>query len=55
LHLHLDGRRVIAILSTAAIAALAKWEEWLNLSRGLGDRVALVIGIIVAMLAAVEL
>jgi SPW repeat-containing protein len=61
---------VIAILSIAALAAFAMWEEWLNLVAGLWTIVApwvlkfqgttamtvhVVIGIIVAVLAAIEL
>ncbi|TMJ47767.1 MAG: hypothetical protein E6G85_26820 [Alphaproteobacteria bacterium] len=61
---------VIAILSIAALAAFAVWEEWLNLVAGLWTIVSpwalgfqgktamtvhVVIGIIVAVLAAVEL
>jgi len=61
---------VIAILSIAALAAFAVWEEWLNLVAGLWAIVSpwalgfqgttamtvhVVIGIIVAVLAAVEL
>ena len=61
---------VIAILSIAALAAFAVWEEWLNLVSGLWAIVSpwalgfqgttamtvhVVIGIIVAVLAAVEL
>jgi len=63
---------IIAILSVAALAAFAFWEEWLNLVLGLwllispwavrfafDDRTAMqvhiMIGIIVAVLAAVEL
>jgi hypothetical protein len=61
---------VIAILSIAALAAFAVWEEWLNLIAGLWAIVSpwvlgfqgttamtvhVVIGIIVAVLAAVEL
>ena len=58
------------VLSIAALAAFAVWEEWLNLIVGLwlivspwvlkfqgnsGMRIDVVIGIIVAILAAVEL
>jgi hypothetical protein len=61
---------VIAALSIAALAAFAFWEEWLNLALGLWTlvspwalgfqntpamRVYVVIGILVAVLAAVEL
>jgi hypothetical protein len=61
---------VIAILSIAALAAFAVWEEWLNLVAGLWTIVSpwvlkfqgttamtvhVVIGIIVAVLAAIEL
>lgn len=61
---------VIVVLSIAALAAFAVWEEWLNLIVGLwlivspwvlkfngtkAMRVELVIGIIVAVLAAIEL
>jgi hypothetical protein len=61
---------VIAILSIAALAAFAAWEEWLNLIVGLwvvvspwilgfqgttAMAVHVVLGIIVAVLAAVEL
>ena len=61
---------VIVVLSIAALAAFAVWEEWLNLIVGLwlivspwvlkfqGTRamwVDVVIGIIVAVLAAIEL
>src|SRR6266567_3156742 len=61
---------VIGILSIAALAAFAVWEEWLNLIAGLWAIVSpwvlgfqgttamtvhVVIGIIVAVLAAVEL
>ena len=61
---------VIAILSIAALAAFAVWEEWLNLLAGLWAMVSpwvlgfqgttamtvhVVIGIIVAALAAIEL
>lgn len=60
---------VIAVLSIAALAAFAVWEEWLNLVAGLGLIVSpwllgfqnsdamtidVVIGVIVALLAAVE-
>ena len=61
---------VIVVLSIAALAAFAVWEEWLNLIVGLwlivspwvlkfqgtsGMRIDVVIGIIVAVLAAVEI
>jgi heme/copper-type cytochrome/quinol oxidase subunit 3 len=61
---------VIAVLSVAALAAFAEWEEWLNLVAGLwaiaspwvlgfqettAMTVHVVIGVIVAALAAVEL
>jgi hypothetical protein len=61
---------VIAILSIAALAAYAVWEEWLNLIIGLwvivspwalgfastpAKTVHLTIGILVAVLAAIEL
>jgi hypothetical protein len=61
---------IIVVLSIAALAAFAVWEEWLNLIVGLwlivspwvlkfqgtsGMRIDVVIGIIVAILAAVEL
>jgi hypothetical protein len=61
---------IIAVLSLAALAALAVWEEWLNLIMGLWVIVSpwvlqfqesnammihVVIGIIVAVLAAIEL
>ncbi len=62
---------VIAVLAIAALAAFAVWEEWLNLIVGLwtlvspwvlgfyGDKtpmtVHVVVGILVAVLAAVEL
>ena len=61
---------VIAVLAIAALAAFAVWEEWLNLIVGLwtmvspwvlgfqGTRamtVSVVIGIAVAILAAIEL
>jgi hypothetical protein len=61
---------VIAVLSIAALAAFAQWEEWLNLIVGLwvlvspwvlhfagttAMRVNVVIGIIVALIAAIEL
>jgi hypothetical protein len=60
---------IIAVLSIAALAAFAVWEEWLNLTAGLGLIVApwllgfqdsdamtidVVIGVIVAALAALE-
>ncbi|MGA8612693.1 MAG: SPW repeat protein [Xanthobacteraceae bacterium] len=61
---------VIAVLSIAALAAFAVWEEWLNLIVGLwaiaapwvlgfqgttAMTVSVVIGVIVAVLAAIEL
>ena len=61
---------IIAVLSIAALAAFAEWEEWLNLVVGLWVLVSpwvlgfaqttamwvhVVIGIIVAVIAAVEL
>jgi len=61
---------IIVVLSIAALAAFAVWEEWLNLIVGLwlivspwvlkfqgtsGMRIDVVIGIIVAVLAAIEL
>ena len=62
---------VIVVLSIAALAAFAVWEEWLNLIAGLwliaspwvlkfsadttAMRVDVVIGVIVAVLAAIEL
>lgn len=61
---------VIAVLSIAALSAFAVWEEWLNLIVGLwvlvspwvlkftgttAQSIHVVIGIIVAVLAAVEL
>lgn len=61
---------VIVVLSIAALAAFAVWEEWLNLIVGLwlivspwvlkfqgtsAMRIDVVIGIIVAVLAAIEL
>jgi uncharacterized membrane protein YqhA len=61
---------IIAVLSIAALAAFAEWEEWLNLVTGLwaiaspwvlgfqettAMTVHVVIGVIVAVLAAVEL
>jgi hypothetical protein len=61
---------IIVVLSIAALAAFAVWEEWLNLIVGLwlivspwvlsfsgttAMRVDVAIGIIVAVLAAVEL
>jgi hypothetical protein len=61
---------VIAVLSIAALAAFAVWEEWLNLIVGLwlivspwvlkfqgtrGMRADVIIGIVVAVLAEVEL
>lgn len=61
---------IIAVLSIAALAAFAQWEEWLNLLLGLWVLVSpwalgfqgttaatmhIVIGILVAVLAAIEL
>jgi hypothetical protein len=62
---------VIAIVAIAAIVSFAEWEEWLNLALGLwvlispwvlgfsgastAVRLHVVVGIIVAVLAAVEL
>ena len=61
---------IIVVLSIAALAAFAVWEEWLNLVAGLwlivspwvlqfqdstAMKVNVVIGIIVAVLAAIEL
>lgn len=62
---------VIAVLSIAALSAFAEWEEWLNLIVGLwvivspwvlhfsshSDplRVDVIVGIIVAVLAAIEI
>ena len=61
---------IIAVLSIAALAAFAEWEEWLNLVVGLwvlvspwvlgfADTTAMwvhiVIGIVVAVIAAIEL
>ncbi len=61
---------VIAVLAIAALAAFATWEEWLNLIAGLwvvvspwvlgfqgttAMTVHVVIGILVALLAAIEL
>jgi hypothetical protein len=61
---------IIAVLSIAALAAFTIWEEWLNLIVGLwlivspwvlkfqgtrGMRVDVAVGIVVAVLAAVEL
>jgi len=62
---------VIAILSIAALSAFAEWEEWLNLIVGLwvlvspwalkfsgsttAMRTDVIIGIIVAVIAAIEL
>jgi hypothetical protein len=61
---------IIAVLSIAALAAFAVWEEWLNLIIGLWAMVSpwvlgfqgttamtvhVVIGILVAVLAAIEL
>jgi hypothetical protein len=61
---------VIAVLSIAALAAFAVWEEWVNLVAGLwvlvspwvlgfagttAATVHLVVGLVVAVLAAIEL
>jgi hypothetical protein len=62
---------IIAVLSIAALAAFAEWEEWINLIVGLwilvspwalefsdsinAMRTAVIIGAIVAVIAAVEL
>ena len=62
---------IIVVLSIAALAAFAEWEEWINLIVGLWTiispwvlkfsghsnamRVDVVIGVIVAMLAAIEI
>ena len=61
---------VIAVLSIAALAAFTVWEEWLNLIVGIwalvspwvlgfanttAAQVAIVVGILVAVIAAVEL
>jgi len=61
---------IIAVLSVAALAAFAQWEEWLNLLLGLwvlvspwvlsfqgtaAATVHIVIGILVAALAAIEM
>ena len=62
---------VIAVLSIAALSAFAEWEEWLNLIVGLWTivspwalkfsaradamRVAVIVGVIVALLAAIEI
>jgi hypothetical protein len=61
---------VIAVLSIAALAAFTVWEEWLNLILGLwvlvspwvlafagttAAAVAVVVGILVAVIAAIEL
>jgi hypothetical protein len=61
---------VIAVLSIAALAAFAQWEEWLNLAVGLwvlvspwilgfanttAMMVCVVVGAIVAVIAAIEL
>ena len=61
---------VIAILSIAALAAFAEWEEWLNLIVGLwvvvspwvlgfagttAMRVCVIVGLVVAAIAAIEL
>jgi SPW repeat len=62
---------IIAILSIAALAAFAEWEEWINLILGLwvvvspwvlkfsgstdAMRTDVIVGIIVAVIAAIEL
>ena len=61
---------IIAVLSIAALAAFAEWEEWLNLIVGLwvlvspwvlgfanttAMRVSVIVGLIVAVIAAIEL
>jgi hypothetical protein len=61
---------IIAVLSVAALAAFAQWEEWLNLLLGLwvlvspwmlgfegttAGTVHIVVGILVAVLAAIEI
>jgi hypothetical protein len=61
---------IVAVLSIAALAAFAVWEEWLNLIVGLWTLVSpwvlgfvgttaatvhVIVGIIVAVLAAIEL
>lgn len=61
---------IIAVISIAALAALAIWEEWLNLivglwvivspwvlgfAQGTAMQVHVVIGVLVAVLAAIEL
>jgi hypothetical protein len=62
---------VIAVLSIAALSAFAEWEEWLNFIVGLWTivspwalkfsahtnamRVAVIVGVIVAVLAAIEI
>lgn len=61
---------IIAVLSIAALAAFAQWEEWLNLAVGFwvlvspwvlgfsgttAMRVCVIVGLIVAAIAAVEL
>ena len=65
------GGGVIAVLSIAALFAFAEWEEWLNLIVGLwilvspwalkfsgstdAMRTAVIVGVIVAVIAAIEL
>jgi len=61
---------IIAVLSIAALTAFAQWEEWLNLAVGFwvlispwvlgfsgttAMRVCVIVGLIVAVIAAVEL
>lgn len=61
---------IIAVLSIAALAAFAQWEEWINLAVGFwvlispwvlgfsgttAMRVCVIVGLIVAVIAAVEL
>ena len=61
---------IIAVLSIAALAAFAEWEEWLNLVVGLwvlvspwvlgfanttAMRVSVIVGLVVAVIAAIEL
>ena len=65
------GGGIIAVLSIAALFAFAEWEEWLNLIVGLwilvspwalkfssstdAMRTAVIVGLIVAVIAAIEL
>src|ERR1700754_3237688 len=68
--LAVSGQLVIAVLAIAALAAFAVWEEWLNLIVGLwvlvspwvlgfqgttARTVHVIVGILVAILAAIEL